>query len=90
MGFFPVLYASQFEAEQLIFEQFLLCASFLCYEYEMHFCIFSAGTCLHVINSLLQSITVWCTDYHKNLTATLDRSMTYLVHCSLSEMKSDW
>lgn len=58
---------------------------------EILLCISSAGTCLCAINSLLKSIAIWCTmsNYHKNLTATLDR-LTYLVHCSLLKKKGDW
>lgn len=72
----------------LIQETLKAFASFLCYTYayvKYSFCISSAGTFLHEINSLLKSIAIRCTmsNCHKNLTAALDRSMTYLVHCSL-------
>lgn len=58
---------------------------------EILFCISSAGTGLLARNLLLKTTAIQNTisNYHKNLTAALDRSMNYLGHCFLFKKIGD-
>lgn len=60
--------------------------------HEILFCISSAGTGLLERNVLLKTTAIQCTipNYHKNVTAALDKSMNYLVHCLLFKKTGDW